>query len=141
MRALDFQQALEDSDVKAIWCARGGYGTVRMIDLLNFETFKKQPKWIIGYSDVTVLHVRIQQLEIASLHAPMAFDLMDSSGESQQRFSEILFGKVQPYVIKANRNNRKGNATGVIFGGNLSVVYSLCGADSLPDAFGKNFVS
>ena len=72
-RTADFQAQLDDENVKAIWCARGGYGTVRIIDSLDFTTFKKQPKWIMGFSDVTVLHSQLNLERVASLHAIMRF--------------------------------------------------------------------
>ena len=71
LRASDFQEMLDNPKIKAIWCARGGYGTIRMIDLLDFSNFKNNPKWIIGYSDVTVLHSHLHQLGFETLHAQM----------------------------------------------------------------------
>src|SRR4030066_1181629 len=92
-RIADFQQLLDNPKVKAIWCARGGYGTVRLIDKLDFSAFKKHPKWIIGYSDITVLHSHIHNLGIETLHATMPINIENNSQQALESLKKSLFGK------------------------------------------------
>ena len=129
-RAEDFQQQMDNDYIKAIWCARGGYGTVRMIDLLDFSVFTQNPKWIIGYSDVTVLHSHIHQLKIATLHAPMPVDIMNATNKSVASLRDVLFGRSINYTIENAKNNRPGSGKGALVGGNLSILYALCGSVS-----------
>jgi muramoyltetrapeptide carboxypeptidase len=136
-RINDFQQMLNNPKVKAIWCARGGYGTVRLIDQLDFAEFKKRPKWIIGYSDITVLHSHIHNLGIATLQATMPLNLEKNSKESLETLKNSLFGKNLTYEIPADEKNKSGNATGELVGGNLSVLYSLLGSKSSIKTDGK----
>ncbi len=130
-RAQDFQSMLDNEEVKAIICAKGGYGTVRMIDKLDFSKFKKDPKWITGFSDITVLHAHIQQnFKIASLHAPLLSTFKRNCDIALDTMRQILFG--EPVSIKnaSHKLNRMGKASGKLVGGNLSVLYSLIGSDS-----------
>jgi muramoyltetrapeptide carboxypeptidase len=130
-RALDFQTMLDDPKVKAIWCARGGYGTVRIIDQLDFSVFRKNPKWIIGYSDVTVLHSHVHSFGVETLHANMAIDINSKTENTRSSINKVLFGK--DYNIKiasGNELNRTGDAKGQLIGGNLSILYSLIGSSS-----------
>jgi muramoyltetrapeptide carboxypeptidase len=136
-RINDFQQMLNNPKVKAIWCARGGYGTVRLIDQLYFAEFKKHPKWIIGYSDITVLHSHIHNLGIATLHATMPINIEKNSKESLETLKKSLFGKNLTYEISADEKNKSGNATGELVGGNLSVLYSMLGSKSSIKTDGK----
>ena len=136
-RTKDFQEAIDSPEINAIWCARGGYGTIRIIDLLDFSKFKKNPKWIIGYSDITVLHSHLHNLNIATIHAPMAFDIGDASAEARQSLQNLLSGKSNTYNFKSDPLNKTGNAEGVAIGGNLSVLYSMCGSKSAIDTTGK----
>ncbi|MDO9038530.1 MAG: LD-carboxypeptidase [Lutibacter sp.] len=136
-RINDFQQLLNNPKVKAIWCARGGYGTVRLIDQLDFAEFKKRPKWIIGYSDITVLHSHIHNLGIETLHATMPINIEKNSKESLETLKKNLFGKNLAYEIPADEKNKSGNATGELVGGNLSVLYSLLGSKSSIKTDGK----
>lgn len=136
-RINDFQQLLNNPKVKAIWCARGGYGTVRLIDQLDFAEFKKHPKWIIGYSDITVLHSHIHNLGIETLHATMPINIEKNSNESLETLKKSLFGKNLSYEIPADEKNKSGNATGELVGGNLSVLYSLLGSKSSIKTDGK----
>ncbi|MEZ4852975.1 LD-carboxypeptidase [Flavobacterium sp.] len=129
-RAADFQQQLDNSNVKAIWCARGGYGTVRIIDKIDFSNFKKNPKWVIGFSDVTVLHSHINTLNVATMHAIMPFSVPKASNEVKETLHKALFGESIQYQITPNVNNRLGNAKGELVGGNLSILYSLLGSKS-----------
>lgn len=131
-RADDLQMMLDNKDVKAIICARGGYGTVRIIDRLNFSTFEQHPKWIIGYSDITVLHSHIHtQFGIETLHAIMPINFTDEgSGTAVESLRKALFGESLEYTISTHPLNIPGNVTGVLTGGNLSILYSLAGTAS-----------
>lgn len=138
LRAKDFQQGLDDPNIKAIWCARGGYGTVRIIDKLDFSEFKKNPKWIIGYSDVTVLHSHIHNLGIETLHAQMCLEIENKTPETAESIRKVLFG--EDYKIEIERKDSFasiGNYSGQLIGGNLSVLYSLCGSASEMKTDGK----
>ncbi len=136
-RRADFQHMLDDKNIKAIWCARGGYGTVRIIDQIDFSEFCKHPKWIIGYSDITVLHSHIHNFRIATLHAPMPIDIHKSTKESIHSLKDILFGKKVGYTIPASKKNKIGTCEGQLIGGNLSMLYSMCGSASSLDTSGK----
>lgn len=136
-RIADFQTQLDDPEVKAIWCARGGYGTVRIIDHINFEGFIESPKWVIGFSDVTVLHSHIHNLGVETLHAIMAFSVVNTTQSSIDSLKQQLFGEKVRYEIATVSHNRKGNATAVLVGGNLSILYSVLGSDSAIDTRDK----
>ena len=137
-RAADFQWALDAPEVKAILCARGGYGTVRIIDLIDFSGFKKQPKWVIGYSDVTVLHNHIHtNCQVETLHATMPINFATNSEEALLSLRTALFGASLQYTFSKHECNRAGEATGVLVGGNLSILYSLTGSNSDLDTRGK----
>jgi muramoyltetrapeptide carboxypeptidase len=136
-RAADFQQQLDHPNIKAIWCVRGGYGTVRMIDLLDFTKFKQSPKWIIGFSDVTVMHSYINNLNIATIHGAMPITVAKASLESIESLRKSLFGESLNYKIPFDTANRLGNAKGEIVGGNLSILYSLMGSNAQIDCKGK----
>lgn len=140
LRAEDFQQMLDDPEIKAIWCARGGYGTVRMVDWLDFSAFKKNPKWIIGYSDVTVLHSHIHNLGFETLHAQMCLEIENKTPEARESIRKVLFGEA--YIVEFIGNGAAINAgaqniKGELIGGNLSVLYSLCGSASEMKTDGK----
>jgi muramoyltetrapeptide carboxypeptidase len=136
-RAADFQQQLDNPNIKAIWCVRGGYGTVRMIDLLDFTKFKQSPKWIVGFSDVTVIHSYINNLNIATIHGAMPITVGKASAESIESLRKSLFGESLNYEIPFDAANRLGNAKGEIVGGNLSILYSLMGSNAQIDCKGK----
>jgi len=130
-RVADLQAALDNENVKAILCARGGYGTVQLIDELDFTQFCKSPKWLIGYSDVTVLHNHINQnYNIQTLHATMPINFLSNTAESIVSLRKALFGEPILYDFPTHKMNRKGNAKGVLVGGNLSIIYSLTGTSS-----------
>src|SRR5690554_2381029 len=138
LRAEDFQTQLDNPEIKAIWCARGGYGTIRIIDKLDFNKFQKNPKWIIGYSDVTVLHSHIHNLGIQTLHAQMPVDIENKSQAAQDSIRKVLFD--EDYSINfstKNRLNREGNAEEILVGGNLSMLYSMCGSPTSIDTKDK----
>jgi muramoyltetrapeptide carboxypeptidase len=139
-RRTDLQQALDDPAIKAILCARGGYGLSRIIDKLDFTAFKKNPKWIIGFSDITVLHAHIQtNYKIATLHAPMAGAFNDGGAEGPYVISlrHALEGKKARYNCDIHPLNRKGEAVGSLVGGNLSLLAHLCGTPSEIKTKGK----
>ncbi|WP_304133472.1 S66 peptidase family protein [Mesonia mobilis] len=136
-RAQDFQQQLNDPEIKAIWCAKGGYGTVRILDRIDFSVFKKNPKWVIGYSDVTALHSHINNFEITSLHAQMCLGVATKSEASRETLRKILFGEELDYQFPSSKLNKTGTVEGELVGGNLSVLYSLCGCNSAINTQGK----
>jgi muramoyltetrapeptide carboxypeptidase len=140
-RLKDFQDALDNPGVKAIWFARGGYGTVRIIDSIDWTSFKKKPKWLIGYSDVTVIHSHVHRhLQIETMHAPMIFNLKKITNAAAQSLEDALFNKQLQYSFPENFYsdlNRKGEGTGQLIGGNLSILYSILGSQSDVDTKGK----
>ncbi len=136
-RATDFQEMLDNPTIKAIWAAKGGYGTVRIVDRVNFTDFKKKPKWIIGFSDMTVLHSHINNMDIGTLHAIMAISAKTATPEAIESFRKALFGEKLEYHIPAHPFNKKGKAQGELVGGNLSVLYSIQGSKSAVDMKGK----
>lgn len=127
-RTSDFQKMLDNPKIKAIWCARGGYGTVRIIDKLDFSEFQKHPKWIIGYSDVTVLHSHIHNLGFKTLHATMPLDVTENTDDALNSLRKCLFGEAISYEIQSSKENKLGIASGELVGGNLSMLYSLLGS-------------
>ncbi len=127
-RAADFQQHLDNPKINAIWVVRGGYGTVRIIDLIDFSEFEKHPKWIIGFSDICVLHHKINQLGIASLHALMPINVNKASNIALESLKKALFGEPLVYSLSANSENKLGQVQAKIVGGNLSVIYSQLGS-------------
>ena len=133
-RTSDFQSFLDDDSIKAIWCVRGGYGSIRIIDKINFNKFKTNPKWIIGYSDVTVFHQAINNLGFESIHAimPTSTKTIKSSEvnglNAVNSLKNILFGKELSYKIESNKHNKLGLVKGEIIGGNLSIISSLLGS-------------
>lgn len=138
LRAEDFQNQLDNPAIKAIWCARGGYGSIRIIDALDFTEFLKNPKWIIGYSDVTVLHSHLHNLGVQSLHAQMPVDMENKSVETQESLRKILFGETYSIAFPANNQlNQEGTAEGILVGGNLSMLYSMCGSATAIDTRDK----
>jgi muramoyltetrapeptide carboxypeptidase len=137
-RTANFQEALDNEEIKAIICARGGYGTVKIIDQLDFTQFIKQPKWICGYSDVTVLHNHINQnFGIETLHSAMPLGFKDNTPEALESLRETLFGASPIYYCDANELNVLGEAEGKLVGGNLSIIYSLTGTKSQLNTKGK----
>jgi muramoyltetrapeptide carboxypeptidase len=128
-RISDLQQALNNNNIKAILCSRGGYGLSQIIDRLDFSQFIKSPKWLIGYSDITILHNAISKLGIASIHSLMAKHLSESGGNDypSDLLKNLLFGKIPAYNFVSTPENRTGNASGTLIGGNLSVLCGLIG--------------
>ncbi len=139
-RTEDLQWALNDNDIKAILCARGGYGTVKIIDNIDFSRFIQNPKWIIGYSDITVLHSHIQKnFNIESIHAIMPINFPKEGNENNAiiTLKKVLNGDLLSYRISTHSLNRKGEAEGELTGGNLSIIYSLSATDSDINTDGK----
>ena len=132
-RLSDLQQMMDDENIRAIFCARGGYGMGRIIDKLSFKKFKKNPKWIIGFSDITVIQSHLfSKYKIASLHAPMAAAFNDGENKNQyiQSLHNALTGRSASYASAVNDFNKKGKASGILVGGNLSLLAHLTGTAS-----------
>ena len=130
MRTADLQEMLDDETIRAVWCARGGYGTVRIIDAINFYKFVKYPKWIVGYSDVTVLHSQLHKMGFESIHAIMPVGISRNTAVAKQTLENALFGKPLHYHLEAAPLNRLGQGRGELTGGNISILYSLCGSST-----------
>lgn len=128
-RLADLQEAIDDPTVKAILCARGGYGCIQLVDIVNWSSLLRQPKWIIGFSDITVFHQRLFKLGLKSIHGTMPLNFEQNSPES---FTTLIHALEQsPYQIQApaHKSNKTGSAEGILVGGNLSILYSLLGTD------------
>jgi muramoyltetrapeptide carboxypeptidase len=122
-RLSDFQNMIDDQEISAIVCARGGYGTTRILDRLDFQRLLKNPKWIVGFSDITAVHLKLNALGIESIHAtmPIMFS-QEASLPSITSLLEILFGSTSSISAPSNANNKHGSATGEVIGGNLSLL-------------------
>ena len=129
LRATDFQKALDDDSIKAIFSARGGYGSSRIIDSIDFCRFKQSPKWVIGFSDITAVHSHIQSLGFQSLHAPMPKTFMKELA-SVKTIEPFIFGTEARYSISGHEMNRVGKAEGQVTGGNLCLLAHLMGSES-----------
>ena len=138
-RASDLQLMLDNPKIKAIICSRGGYGSLRTAELINWSKFMENPKWVVGFSDVTALHAKIQQLGIASVHGPMPKHFTEDKKPSDSfRFLiDALTGDKLSYTFEPSEFNRPGNACAPVVGGNLSMIYSLRGTPYDIDTNGK----
>jgi muramoyltetrapeptide carboxypeptidase len=138
-RAHDFQEAIDDPETKAIICARGGYGTVRIIEKLDFSPLLKNPKWMVGFSDVTVLHSVLNKLGIASIHGAMPGFFIENKKPSRSFFSlmELLTSGKSQLEVKSHALNRAGTCSGELVGGNLSLIYALQGTPYQLETSGK----
>jgi muramoyltetrapeptide carboxypeptidase len=139
-RASDFQKALDNKNIKAIWAGRGGYGSVRILDKLDYTEFLKNPKWIIGYSDITAFHNHIHNMEIETIHAMMGTSMQDipeDIPETIESFQRALFGKKLNYTIPSSTYNRNGKVEGQLVGGNISMLVSMLGSKSQISTEGK----
>ncbi|MBP9995176.1 MAG: LD-carboxypeptidase [bacterium] len=145
-RASVLQHYLDRDDIAAIFCVRGGYGTIRIIDRLDFTKFAGHPKWIVGYSDVTVLHAKMQQLGYQSIHATMPINFPSNTKEALDSLYDALTGEREKGKGKRGKGKgKRGKGKGgevmwedcEIVGGNLSVLYSMLGSDLFPDTDGK----
>lgn len=136
-RIADFQEALDDPECSAILCARGGYGSVRLIDHLQFNGFKAHPKWLIGYSDITVFHSALHNLGFASLHATMPINFPSNSSASLNSLLSALSGKQYAIEAPVHRFNKVGQCKAPVIGGNISMLYSLLGSPQQLNCKGK----
>ncbi len=126
IRQKEFQTTLDDPEAKAILCSRGGYGTGRIFDKFDYTEFFKNPKWIIGFSDITNLHLALNKMNIMSIHGPMtqSFSLAEDT-ESVDNLIKLLMGIETGIEVGADLNNRIGSCSGELIGGNLSIIYSM----------------
>lgn len=138
LRLQNLQNALDDESIKAIICARGGYGTTRIIDQVDFSKFHKHPKWLVGFSDVTTLHSHIHTFGLESVHAIMPLLFPKPGAEpSIESLRKVLFGEELQYTAAPHAFNRTGTATGQLVGGNLSMLHTLTGTRSDISTDGK----
>ncbi|HLT52348.1 MAG TPA: LD-carboxypeptidase, partial [Flavobacteriaceae bacterium] len=136
----DLQKALDDPTISAIWCARGGYGSVRILDKLDYTKFKETPKWIIGYSDITAIHNQVHNLGVESLHAMMCTSMEDNTEaikETITTFKIALFGESLSYTLEGSKYNKSGTVNAPLVGGNLSLLASMLGSKTSIDTSGK----
>lgn len=140
-RREDFQSMIDDGEVKAIFCARGGYGSTRIIEDIDFSSLKKAPKWIIGFSDITAFHLRLASMGIASIHGtmPIFFDQAEAQG-SVESIKTVLFTGTCEVDFSPEDSNRVGQATGEVVGGNLSLFVDSLNTSSDPDTKNKILV-
>ncbi|MDX1904151.1 MAG: LD-carboxypeptidase [Thermonemataceae bacterium] len=138
-RLSDFQYFLDDEEIDAIICARGGYGVVQWIDKADFSRFLQKPKWIVGYSDVTVLHCALQKIGVASLHAPMLKGLENIHLESKELLKQVLFGENIVFYMENSQNHTFGFVEGELIGGNLALLATQIGTKTDFDTKDKIF--
>ena len=131
-RAADLQNMINDDTIRAILCARGGYGTVQIIDKIDFSRLNNKPKWIIGYSDITILHSHLNQIGLATLHATMPINFSQNTADALNSLHNNLFNNTDKVInAPTHKYNRLGKVNAEIVGGNLSVLYSLIGSRSI----------
>jgi len=134
LRAADMQTFLDDPEIKAIICGRGGYGTIRIIDMLDFTQFNQNPKWLIGFSDITILLSHLLASEnTQSIHGQMPGTFEDATEESLETLRKALFGEEHSFNVISSFPNRSGNAEGILIGGNLSLLVAIEGSSSEMD--------
>jgi len=131
-RAADLQQALDSPRIRAVFAGRGGYGTVRVIDRIDFSAFRENPKWLVGFSDITVLHSHVHnRLGIATLHGPMPKTFAESTPAALESLKNALFGRKMSHRYEQSVfPNRPGTGAGQLIGGNLAILHSLIGSPS-----------
>ncbi len=133
-RLSDFQEALDDQETKAILCARGGYGSIQLVDKLDWSVFQLHPKWVIGFSDITVFHQRLACMGYGSIHGSMPLNFPENSNASIETLLSALENGIQPKISVAyNHLNHIGVAEGTLVGGNASIVYSMLGTNDHPE--------
>jgi muramoyltetrapeptide carboxypeptidase len=138
LRAKDMQRFINDDSVKAIIAARGGYGTIRMVDRVDFSRLKTNPKWLVGFSDITLLHSHlISNYNLPCIHGQMPLNIPDASAYSLETLHKALFGEELTYQINVNPLNRTGDCSGVLIGGNLSLLIAVSGSVSDMDYSNK----
>ncbi len=137
-RLSDFQTMMDDDSIRAIICARGGYGSTRILDQLDFASFLKNPKWIAGFSDITAFHLKLSNLNVASIHStmPILFSKKESV-DSIESLKNIIFGDPQNFLLEPHLSNRKGKGFGKLIGGNLSLILDSMGTSSELNTEGK----
>jgi len=128
-RAADMQYGIDHPEVKAILCARGGYGCVRIVDQINWANMLREPRWLIGFSDITVFHHRLIKLGVQSIHGSMPLNFEKNTPEALETMMAILEGDLPQIEGPSHAENSLGEASGTLIGGNLSIVYSLLGTD------------
>lgn len=141
-RVAEFNRLLNDPEIDAIWLVRGGYGTLRILDTINWDALLRHPKWLIGFSDFTLVHCRLQHLNMASVHA-CTFSQLSRFGlrhENVISALELISGEPNKYTFSAHPFNRHGSATGSITGGNLSLICNTIGTSTQPDTRGRILV-
>ncbi len=126
-RKADLQDALDAKHVRAIFCARGGFGAIRIAPYLDYSNFISQPKWLIGFSDITVLHSQINKFGISSIHAAMPKNFGLVTKDSLDSLQKMLFGEKESVIIPSSKYNKSGSVTASLVGGNLSILYSIRG--------------
>lgn len=124
-RAKDLQDAINNTEIKAIFCFRGGYGTIRILDKVDFSSLEKNPKWIIGYSDVTALHGALNNIGVMSVHGTMPVNFVSNTVEALQSLKNVLSDEINTYTFGNHPLNRIGETDGELIGGNLSMIYSI----------------
>jgi len=130
-RAQDLQRFIDDDSIKAIIAARGGYGTIRMIDKVDFKALQQNPKWLVGFSDITILHTHLyNNFNIQSIHGQMPVNIPDASAQSLESLRKALFGEEITYQFNSHSLNQRGEAEGVLIGGNLSLLVAVAGSVS-----------
>ena len=132
-RLLDFQFGIDHPDVRAILCARGGYGSIRLVDRINWANMLREPKWMIGFSDITVFHHRLNKLGVQSIHGSMPINFEKNTEAALTSLVNTLKGSWPQFLLPSNQSNKVGIATGNLIGGNLSIVYSMLGTDDQYD--------
>lgn len=126
-RIHDMQWAMDDEDIRAIFCTRGGYGSMRIVECLDYSVFQGAPKWLVGFSDITVFHSKLNTLGIESLHAPMPKSFGKTSEEAMCRLHDFLFGQVTSYHLPPHPFNREGTVQAELIGGNLTLLHCTRG--------------
>ncbi len=138
-REEDFQQLLDSKEIKAVFCARGGYGTTRILDIINYDKFLVEPKWVVGYSDITAMLMHLYfKYGVESIHGIMPINITDNENSiAYESLKNILFNNTNEIIAPYDNNNICGEAEGDLIGGNLSVIYSLLGSESFASTEGK----
>jgi len=136
-RARALIDAFLDDTVRCIWCARGGYGTVRTLAQLDPQVITQNPKWLTGFSDVTALHNYLHQLDVMSIHGQMPFAIGQKTNATRESLRQVLFGDSPTIQSAPHKHNQIGEAEGELVGGNLSILYSLRGSAFDLDVKGK----
>jgi muramoyltetrapeptide carboxypeptidase len=138
LRAKDMQRFIDDDSIKAIIAARGGYGAIRIVDRIDFTRFAEHPKWLVGFSDITVLHAHLfAHYNAVTIHGQMPVNIPDATSASLESLKKALFGEALAYEYTSRFKNRTGEATGILIGGNLSLLIAILNSASDYDYDGK----